>query len=244
MLPHTIEHEPPQGTPVMHQDWCDILFLHWAFPAETVRRLLPQGLSLDLFDGQAYVGLTPFSLRNLRLTGMPPVPYLSHFLECNLRTYVVGPDGVPGIWFFSLEAERKLAVLGARVLNLPYFHAEMEYLREGDNYRYVSQRDHGGEDAPGLSVRWKVGQELPASQPGELAWFLVERYCLYARRGEQGLHSICIHHPPWILREARLEQCEQSLSLWAGLPTPSSPVSTLFSRGVSTAIWPPHQVVG
>jgi len=42
------------------------------------------------------------------------VPPLSQFAETNCRTYVSAPDK-PGVWFFSLDAVRILAVMGARL---------------------------------------------------------------------------------------------------------------------------------
>ncbi|HAY10466.1 MAG TPA: DUF2071 domain-containing protein, partial [Thauera sp.] len=45
---------------------------------------------------------------------LPPVPWLSYFLELNLRTYVHDDAGRPGIWFYSLDCNRALAVWVAR----------------------------------------------------------------------------------------------------------------------------------
>ena len=42
---------------------------------------------------------------------MPAVPWLSAFPELNVRTYVSPRDGKRGVYFFSLDAARLLAVL-------------------------------------------------------------------------------------------------------------------------------------
>jgi uncharacterized protein YqjF (DUF2071 family) len=62
----------------------------------------------------------------LRPRGFPS--FLSdRFLEVNVRTYVAR-DRKPGIWFFSLDAESRAAVAGARAaFHLPYFHARMTF---------------------------------------------------------------------------------------------------------------------
>ena len=73
---------------VMTQQWQDLLFAHWAYPPEVVQRLLPEGVELDTFEGNAYIGLVPFNMRNLRLRGLPPIPTTSNFAEVNVRTYV------------------------------------------------------------------------------------------------------------------------------------------------------------
>jgi uncharacterized protein YqjF (DUF2071 family) len=53
------------------------------------------------------------------------VPFVSAFPEINVRTYVT-VGGKPGIFFFSLDADSRLAVAAARrVYRLPYFRAHM-----------------------------------------------------------------------------------------------------------------------
>src|SRR4051794_26140364 len=44
----------PRRRAVMRQDWHHLLFLHWVVPADSLRRLLPSGLDLDLHEGKAY----------------------------------------------------------------------------------------------------------------------------------------------------------------------------------------------
>ena len=44
--------------------------------------------ALELGDGSAWLGVTPFELTGLRARGMLPLPYVSSFLEINVRTYV------------------------------------------------------------------------------------------------------------------------------------------------------------
>src|SRR5215208_5984323 len=111
----------PTGWPIMHQTWDKLLFLHWPLPPESLRALIPTRLVLDTFEGNAWVALTPFTMWGIRPTLLPPVPWLSASHELNVRTYV-HLDGVPGVWFFSLDASNLLAVLGARLgFHLPYF---------------------------------------------------------------------------------------------------------------------------
>jgi uncharacterized protein YqjF (DUF2071 family) len=117
----------------MSQTWRRLTFLHWPYEPALVERLLPPGLLLDTFDGAAWVGLVPFEIYNLR--GIP------HFPETNVRTYVIGPDGSRAVWFFSLDAARLIAVLGARIAyHLPYFWAKMLVASEGGTIHYRSRR--------------------------------------------------------------------------------------------------------
>jgi uncharacterized protein len=185
----------------MAQTWDDLLFAHWRASADSLRTLLPEGLELDLYDGEAWIGITPFAVSALRPRGLPPVPLLSSFLELNTRTYVTA-GGKPGIWFFSLDAASELAVAGARRwYRLPYFHAEMRAEWRGGGLEYTSRRrDPRGGPAAFRGRYSAVGDELDAD-PRSLAHFLTERYCLYTT-DDGRLKRSEIHHRPWSLQPA------------------------------------------
>ncbi|MEI6536644.1 MAG: DUF2071 domain-containing protein, partial [Verrucomicrobiaceae bacterium] len=89
------------GSPVMFQQWRDLLFLHWEYSAAAIQATLPEGLFVDTFDGKAYLGVVPFFMRKIRPRFLPAVPGISDFMELNLRTYVHDRAGVPGVWFYS-----------------------------------------------------------------------------------------------------------------------------------------------
>ena len=102
--------ERPQGFPVMRQRWSGLLFLHWPVEISLIQKRLPPGLHVDTFDGQAWLGVVPFFMQRVRPIGLPPVPWLSWFLELNVRTYVHDDAGNPGVWFFSLDCDQPVAV--------------------------------------------------------------------------------------------------------------------------------------
>src|SRR5947209_17347702 len=130
----------PAGLPLMHQFWGKLLFMHWAVPTELLRPLVPRELSLDTFDNQAWLGIVPFTMWGVRGSFMPSVPGTSAFHELNVRTYV-HYRGVPGVWFFSLDAANSLAVWGARnFYHLPYFNADMTLQQTGPTITYWSRR--------------------------------------------------------------------------------------------------------
>jgi uncharacterized protein YqjF (DUF2071 family) len=126
-----IVHGPSCRVPVdrasMIHRWEQVTFIHWRFDPEVVQRLLPSGLTVETFDGAAWVGLVPFYMR-VALPKSRSVPWLSRFAETNVRTYVHGADGTSGVWFFSLDAARLGAVVIARkTYRLPYFWFEDEH---------------------------------------------------------------------------------------------------------------------
>src|SRR5436305_2173340 len=169
----------------MHQDWHHLLFLHWEIPAAELQALVPPELSIDTYEGKAYVGLIPFTLSNVRAVLTPPIPFLSKFHEVNVRTYVRRGDGDPGVWFFSLDTSSALAVDGARAFyHLPYFHARIDFDASDDplpSIDYVARRDDpAGVKPADLHCMYRSLMIGSAPAPlGTLEHFLVERSGLF-----------------------------------------------------------------
>ena len=232
-----ISAEPPHRVdrPIMRQTWRDVTFLHWRYEPDGVRKLLPADLQLDLFNGEAWVGLVPFFISGLTLPSAPAVPWLSNFAETNVRTYVIDRHGRRGVWFFSLDAARLPAVIAARAAYaLPYFWARMRVDRRGESVRYTSKRRFGPKAASRIEVQ--IGE--PLSSPTELEVFLTARFRLYAKRFG-GIVKADVEHPPWPLHRASVVHIEQTLVSAAGLAHPQSPPLVHFAHRVDVrAAWP------
>ena len=111
----------------MYQTWAKLLFIHWAIEPALLRNVVPRWLEIDTFGGKAWVSVTPFTMPSIRPPLLPAPPLVGRSHELNVRTYVMH-QGVPGIWFFSLDAHNALAVLGARAaFHLPYFRASIDF---------------------------------------------------------------------------------------------------------------------
>ncbi|HZU27784.1 MAG TPA: DUF2071 domain-containing protein [Bryobacteraceae bacterium] len=226
----------PVRTAVMVQTWRDLTFLHWSFDPGAVRRLLPAQLELDLFDGKAWIGLVPFLITGLTLPHGPSMPWLSRFPETNVRTYVTGPSGRRGVWFFSLDAARVLAVLGARTgFGLPYFWSRMRVTRAPRAVNYDSRRVQG--PAAHSHVVIEPGERI--EQASELELFLTARFCLYAVRFGSLIRAD-IEHQPWPLHRGRVERLSQTLVEAAGLPSPAGDPLVHFAPRVDVRVAAPQ----
>lgn len=233
----------PRGLPIMRQWWGKLLFMHWAVEPELLRPLLPPALNLDIFDGRAYLGVVPFTMWGVRQSLLPAVPGLSAFHELNVRTYVHF-DGVPGVWFFSLDAENALAVWGARkFFMLPYYNARMSLRQEGTTIRYSSLRTHRDSPPAEFDAAWTVGDTLEPSRPDSLEFFLTERYCLYAARRDE-LFRCRIFHDPWPLRRAALTSHHSTMIEALDLPTPAGAPLLHYAEALKVDIWPLHRLGG
>jgi uncharacterized protein len=245
----------------MYQNWGKLLFMHWPINPEILRPLIPSQLSIDTFAGQAWIGVVPFTMWGIRASFLPPIPGTSTFHELNVRTYV-HHDGVPGVWFFSLDAANSLAVWGARTFySLPYFNATMSLNQEENLIDYSSVRSDGrtysqffaaeaagfpadfdsskSENFPqaSLETSWKIGEPLPSSSPGEIEFFLTERYGLYSyRRGQ--LYRSRIFHDPWPLRAASVDSCKSTMIESLGIARPAGEPLLHYAESIAVDIWP------
>jgi uncharacterized protein YqjF (DUF2071 family) len=232
----------PDRPVVMYQEWYHLLFVHWEVPAEPLRALLPPGLELDTYDGRAYVGLVPFTMRGVRPRGFPSVPGLSNFHETNVRTYVHKAGRDPGVWFFSLDAANSVAVALARGLfGLPYHRARMCLEADpgnghGPSLTYVSERPEPARRPTLAEVRARVVGPVEPAEPGSLEEFLVERYLLYSTLGGR-LRRGQVHHAPYPLQRAEVDTLDETLLAAASIRRPDSEPLVHYAAGVRVEVF-------
>jgi uncharacterized protein YqjF (DUF2071 family) len=231
----------PSGCALLHQRWHGLVFLHWAFPPGRLASLVPAGLNLDLFEGRAWVGITPFRVSHMRPTLFPPLPGLSEASEINVRMYV-HRDGIPGIWFPSLDITNRLAMWAARIAyRLPYFHARMHVAQKDVLLSFTSERSDGTRPAL-FNLQWRRGEPLEPATAGTLEFFLTERYVLYSGDAAH-LKRARIHHRPWPLRGAEVVHLASTLLEANGIPVPDSPVlAHAQGEPFEVEVWPPSDV--
>jgi uncharacterized protein YqjF (DUF2071 family) len=188
--------ESPVGRPVMRQRWSRLLFLHWPVDLAAIAARLPAGLHVDTFEGRAWLGIVPFFMERVRPVGLPPVPWLSWFLELNVRTYVHDDHGNAGVWFFSLDCNQPIAVeIARRFFHLPYEHATMTAEISDRRVLYRSRRKApGAEDA---MFDYEVPATTAPAELGSLEWFLVERYLLFSSNPAGEIFTGRVHHTPY-----------------------------------------------
>jgi uncharacterized protein YqjF (DUF2071 family) len=232
----------PSGPWIMAQSWHNLLFAHWEIDAAKLRPFIPADLAIDTYEGKAWLGIVPFRMSGVRWRWTPALPGLSAFPELNVRTYVT-LQSKPGVWFFSLDAANAVAVAAARVsFHLPYFRARMKCDEVDGWIQYKSERSHAGVPGASFQARYRPTGECFPAQPGTLAHFLSERYCLYSAAGER-IYRGEIHHPPWRLQPAEARFTRNSMGEAVGLTLPDEMPLLHFVLHQDMVAWPPHRVV-
>ncbi len=220
----------------MFQTWNHLLFLHWRWNADEIQATLPKGLTVETFDGDAWLGLVPFYMRYIRPRRLPWVPWISNFLELNVRTYVRDAQGRPGVWFYSLDCNQPLAVWTARTFfHLPYQHARMRSRIGADGF--VNYACHRRGLKEGSSFRYKLSTETTHPEPGSLEFFLVERYLLFANTA-RGMYVGRVYHTPYPVAQAEVTNWDPRILEANGFTNPGRPPDHICgSPGVKVQIY-------
>ncbi len=244
----------------MRMRWEELTMLHWRYPAAEVQALLPEGLTVETFDGSAWVGLVPFQMR-VDVPFMPEMRRILHFPETNVRTYVQGRSGEPGVYFFSLEASALISVVTARVsYQVPYFWADMSIDRSSDSsvdrpaddpvdgvdsgsqvgrrLRYESSRYWPKPRGAHSLVEVTVGEPFAPGEATDLDRFLTARWALYGDLGRWITYATMFHEP-WPLHHATVTAWDDELVAAAGLKQPTTEPLVHYSPEVSVRCgWP------
>jgi uncharacterized protein len=218
---------PVQAKPwKYYQEWHDVIFAHWKLPVPVLQPLIPVGLELDLYEGDAWVSLVAFSIVGLRPRYFPSLSLLSDFHEINLRTYVTR-NGKPGIYFFSLEAEKLGSSLMSKLISgLPYMKSSIS--RKANLYE--SENEKMGFR---LSISYRPQGKVREKSP--LERWLLERYCLFHHLSGR-MYGIDIHHMEWPMQDLEIEKQDIQYRL-AGNTGLGEPDLFHYAEGVQVLTW-------
>lgn len=214
----------------------ELASFHWRYEPDVVQSLLPAGLTVDTFDGSAWIGLIPFEMRRVQLGASPPVPWFGNFLEINVRTYVIDQLGRRAVWFFSLDVPRLTIVGVARTaFSLPYCWSHANHVRSGELHEYRMRRRWPRREKAEARMVFTVGNPIAPEDVSELDHFLSARWALATLRGSSLLYGR-VHHPRWPLHQVHDVRVDQDVIETAGLPTPDGPPHAFFSPGVDVEV--------
>jgi uncharacterized protein YqjF (DUF2071 family) len=222
----------------MAQTWTDLLFAHWPIAPAALHQIVPRPLEIEPYDGQAWLGVIPFGMQGVRPRGIPPLPWLSRFLELNVRTYVT-LGGVSGVYFFSLDAGNPLAVAAARRwFSLPYYRARMQWRTRQGLVEYRSRRTHRAAPPAELAVDYRPRGEPFSAPRGSFAEWATERYRLYTADDQGALWTAEIRHPRWSLQEADAEFRINTMTRGLAVALPETAPVLQFARRQDVRVWP------
>lgn len=219
--------------PAFEMEWRDLFFASYPVEPAVVRPHIPDSLTLDTFEGEAYLSVVPFRIQDIRPKGLPSAVGLTT-PELNLRTYVE-LDGKRGIYFFNLDAGDVLGVLGARIFNqLPYYYADMVY-EPGDPTTFRSRRRTPGARPLAFAATYGPDGEPYQPDPGTVEHFLVERYCYFTEGADGAVRYADIDHERWTVQPGQWTVSTNTIFAANGFDQPDSEPVLTYSDGLGVA---------
>ena len=219
--------------PAFEMEWRDLFFASFPVDPAVVGSHIPGRLTVDTFEGDAYLSVVPFLIEDIRPRGLPGAVGLST-PELNLRTYV-DLDGKRGIYFFNLDADDLLGVLGARVFNqLPYYHADMVY-EPGDPTVFRSRRRTPGARPLTFAATYGPDGDPHQPDPGTVEHFIIERYCYFTEGQDDTIRYADIDHERWTLRPGTWSVSTNTIFAANGFAAPDSDPVLSYSDGLSVS---------
>jgi uncharacterized protein YqjF (DUF2071 family) len=222
----------------LHMGWHDVLFANWSVEPDVVAPHVPDSVSLDTYDGRAWLSILPFVNVDVRPAWLPAGTGI-RIPEVNLRTYVT-VEGRPAIYFFNLDAADLLTVVGARLTHfLPYYYAAIDHeVGEDGRVRVEQRRRHPGARPVRFVAEYGPDGERFDAEPGSLAEFLTERHRYYTESPAGQLRYADVRHPRWALHPAEVTIQENSLFRANDFETPEGEPICYYSPGVETLASP------
>lgn len=227
--------------PFLTARWRNLLNVTYTVPPETLEPHCPDGVELEVQDGESFVSLVGFDFEDTRVFGVP-WPGYRDFPELNLRFYV-RYEGERGVVFVGEYVPKRLVAWMARgIYNEPYTYAPMkraERVEEGRRSYWLGIR-RGGETHSFTVETDDDSTSVPAEDTP--AYFFKEHEWGFGSDHRGATRRYRVDHPQW----AVYDPVEVSLDLdfgtlygekWRFL-NDAEPLHTIFAEGSEVAVYP------
>ncbi len=220
--------------------------LNYPCPPELLTPYLPEGLELDVWQGQTLASVVGFMFKETKVLGVSIPGYLN-FEEVNLRFYVkkLTPQGElrRGVVFIrELVPKVMIAWAARRFYEEPYLSAPMGHKIDIDPHTGGSlEYTWNLRDADyRLSATVKGPAALP--QPGTEEEFITEHYWGYTKRSRGYTSEYQVTHPQWKVWRCAACSFEGEIPLLYGREftevLKGKPQSALLAVGSEVAVYP------
>ncbi|MDH4379225.1 MAG: DUF2071 domain-containing protein [Vampirovibrionales bacterium] len=226
----------PKGPWFSRQRWENLLFYNVPVDPAALALCLPKGMQPDTFKGQAWISIVPFQLC-MTLRGLPKNIWPIRFNELNVRVYVT-VNGIPGVYFYSLDADDAFSVAMARgIFRLNYFNASMQVNLASNNILFTSKRTHSGVAHSEFRAIYNPSGPVFTPTAGTLEDWLTSRWCFFCPASNGSFIWGDIHHEPWPLQAADVNILHNTLLMDHGLPPAIGQATMYFSKQVNVLAW-------
>jgi uncharacterized protein YqjF (DUF2071 family) len=222
------------SAPFLTAEWRRLVMLNYAIDPAVLAPLVPVGVELDVWEGEALVSMVGFLFLGTRVLGVP-VPFHRDFEEVNLRFYVrrrVDDGWRRGVTFIREYVPRRaIAWTAAALYNEPYRALPMRHRGLAYEWRTAGRWHTLGAETVG---------EPRALPPGSAEEFIFEHYYGYTRQRDGGTVEYQVEHPRWRVWTATRAWLEADIAACYGaafVPALSAtPRSAFVAEGSPVAV--------
>ncbi|MBL7706154.1 MAG: DUF2071 domain-containing protein [Taibaiella sp.] len=220
----------PDSDWVVYSEWKNVLMLHWKVDASVIKHLLPPSLSVDTFEGGAWVTMCVASIENFRNKLLNLIKQGFKFKQVLMQTYVIH-NGKPGLFVFNQELEKSFTKnLYQRLFKLKQGETDFQREDEGDIHKFFASNEATGFK---LGLHYNYGEPIA---PSALEQWLSNRFKYFYEKDNQ-LFEYGVHHAEWLFRDVKVEKFKTKFN-YGGLSIEGQPDFIHFSRGIQKLFWP------
>ena len=183
----------------MKAEWNDLLFINYEINPEVLKKYVPKGTEIDLFNDKCYISVIGFMFEDVKVLGMK-IPYHINFEEVNLRFYVKRFED--GIWkrgvVFVKEIVPKYAItfVANTLYNEQYQTLPMRHERTSKDNQMIFKYEWKKNDSWNSIAVQTEKELLPIDEHSE-AEFVSEHYYGYSISPRQKTVEYEVKHPRW-----------------------------------------------
>lgn len=219
--------------------WNNLINITYAVDPEILLPFLPEGLSLDIIDGKAFVSFVAFEFNNVRVKGFK-IPFHKNFPEINLRFYV-NKNGKRGVVFIKEFVPKFfVAFIAKTIYNEPYSAIRMRNTLENSaNMILVKHSFCVQNQWFNISVTAEKKSSIPSSESME--HFFKEHDIGFGKDKNNKTLEYLVEHPVWeIYPNAKVEStiCFEKIygKKWAFLDS-EKPFNILLAKGSEVKVF-------
>ena len=219
--------------------WLDLIMANYIVEPSLLQEFVPNGTTLDLWNGECYVSLVSFKFVDTRVLGFK-IPWHTNFEEVNLRFYVKREtkDEVKRAVVFVKEIVPRLAIsLVARIFyGEPYETWQMSHQQSEQELTYI-----WGKGGKTNRVHVEKGAELGVPTENSHGEFIIEHYWGYTKRGAYRTDEYKVEHPKWNLFDVNYAEIDIDFGFTYGnkfgFLSETEPKTILLARGSDIAVY-------
>lgn len=180
-------------------EWKNLALINYEIDAKLLKKHLPKGTEIDLWNNKCYVSLVGFMFNNVKLIGFK-IPFHSNFEEVNLRFYVKrleNGEWKRGVAFIKEIVPKPALTFVANTIykehyqTMPMKHSVTENKNSID---FVYQWKNNNEWNSILVATEKNSIEIDHNSEAE---FITEHYFGYTKTNKNITFEYEVKHPRW-----------------------------------------------